>query len=400
MRIAILADLHLGYERFREDAYRQAYDAVEKASGSADIILIAGDIFDFRHPKPDVIAEGLTIFRMACGRMNGASVKEIEGEAKDRTYTEIPIIAIPGTHERRASDATDAVDLLAMAGLIVDAGNSKVTVEGLSGERVSIHGIAGTSEERFGEMLKVLSPSPDEGAFNVLMFHQSLYELLPFSEDFLRMEELPGGFDLYVDGHIHNRVEKKCHGADFLIPGSTVLTQLKEGEQEGKGFFIYDTRDRSYSFNGIRSRRFVVVRENVEGKRPREVSEETEKKIESIISSEEEKPIIRVELEGRLMDGFRSSDLEIQGMGRTFANDAFIEIAKGDVKSSETDAELEDLRSGTMDNISIKDYGLSIFLGKLKEKGYGLAIGPSALFEILSSDKKEVAIKEALDKLL
>ena len=44
MKIAILSDFHLGYERFKEDAYVQAREAMEKAAGLCDMLIIPGDI--------------------------------------------------------------------------------------------------------------------------------------------------------------------------------------------------------------------------------------------------------------------------------------------------------------------------------------------------------------------
>ncbi|MCL5413496.1 MAG: hypothetical protein M1569_03795 [Candidatus Marsarchaeota archaeon] len=65
MKIAILSDFHLGYERFREDAYRQAEEALTRAAGLADAMIIPGDIFDNRMPRPDVIAEAINLFRIS-----------------------------------------------------------------------------------------------------------------------------------------------------------------------------------------------------------------------------------------------------------------------------------------------------------------------------------------------
>ena len=65
MKLAILSDMHIGYERFAEDAYNQAEAAVKAAMSVADMLLIPGDVFDKRAPKPDVIAQGINIFREA-----------------------------------------------------------------------------------------------------------------------------------------------------------------------------------------------------------------------------------------------------------------------------------------------------------------------------------------------
>lgn len=396
MRIAILSDFHIGYERFREDAFRQAEEALELASQNADMIVIAGDVFDFRHPKPEVIAEAITLFKKFSTRKFGSAVSGFEG--RGRTYTKIPIIAIPGTHERRSDGEVDSIDLLNLAGLLVNANQAKVVVE-KDGEKVVVYGVGGIAEERFRETLKRLDPKPTEGAFNLFMFHQSVHEFLPFSDDFVHLDELPSGFDLYVDGHIHSKVEDVCHGKKFLIPGSTVLTQLKEGEQEEKGFFIYDTEKNDYSFSKIKSRRFFMIRIDVEGMGPTEISREVEGKIAEVSKRGHERPIIRIVLEGKLKEGFKSMDVEIKTIVDSYAKNAIVEITKSGIDVEES-KEAEELRSGMLENVSIRDYGMGIFLEKLKEKKYALEASPSVLFDVLSSDeKKETVIKDAVGML-
>lgn len=397
MKIAILADFHIGYERFREDALRQASQALKAACESADLVIIAGDIFDYRHPKPEVMAEAIGLFRNCSPSLLGARVSGFEG--KGRRYTDIPIIAIPGTHERRTDGEVDPVEVLGLAGMLINANQACVTVE-KGGEKVVVYGFGGVAEERFRDSLARGVPGPVAGAFNVFMFHQSIYEYLPFSKDFLRLDELPEGFDLYVDGHIHSRVEAKVHGKDFLIPGSTVLTQLKDGEQESKGFYIYDTDKRSFSFVPIDSRRFVVLEVEIDGLDPSEINKGIESRIDGVLAKTGDRPIIRVMLKGKVKDGFKSIDIEVGGAAKKYAGKATIEISKGGVVGDEA-KEAENLRSGMLENVSIRDYGLGVFVEKLREKRYSLGVSPSVLFDILSSDmKKDAVIKKGMEAVL
>ena len=391
LRLAIISDLHIGYERFSDDALLQARKALEAAHAHADAVLIPGDIFDNRTPKPEVIASAMRLFREFSGMDWAAKPAEAEG-----TGARAPIVVIPGTHERRAQDTENPVSLLSIAGFVVDASNRRATLE-KDGEKVSIYGIAGVSEERFGEILSKLNPEPEPGAFNILMFHQSLYELLPFSDTFLRMEMLPKGFDLYVCGHIHGRVEKKLHGSDFLIPGSTVLTQLKEGEQEGKGFYIYDTSSRSFTFEYIDSRKFVLIKEDASNRSAGEVRKEIEEKVKSIAAASGSKPIIRVEITGKPKDG--SINLQPKRIAEELKETAIVEIgSRIDAEEIGKDADAEELRSGKLKDISIKDYGMRLFLENLRKRGYALPIKPSDLFEVLSQEgsSRDKAISDAI----
>ena len=392
----MLSDFHLGYERFREDAYRQAKEALETAASIADVLLIPGDIFDNRHPTPDVLAEAINLFRDLSRRTWKAHVVSFAGEG--RSYTSIPIIAIPGTHERRAEGVEDPVDLLGLAGLLVDATNASVVVE-KDGEKIAVRGLGGIADDRFREIVARENPKPVEGMFNVLFFHQSIYELLPFDKNFIRTDELPKGFDLYVNGHIHGKVEAKAHGKPFLISGSTVLTQLKAGEQEPKGFFIYDTVAGGYTFNRIRSRRFVFLKLKIDGREPAQIEGEIERLVRENCS--DDKPILRIEISGKLKAGYKNLQIETQEIVRRFSDNAIVEIGRDGIEVAGTGQGLGGDGIALSDGASIKDYGLGVFAERLRENGYSLDRNPGELFDILSLEgSKEKVIKRAMDLLL
>ncbi|MGI0141084.1 MAG: metallophosphoesterase family protein [Candidatus Micrarchaeales archaeon] len=397
MKIAILSDFHLGYERFSEDAYKQAEEALNKAAELADMMIIPGDIFDIRNPRIEILAQGINLFRNITKRHWSARVVAYKGNK--RLFTDIPIIAIPGTHERRAQNAGNSVELLSLAGLLIDASDSTVEIE-KDGEKVAVFSLGGLSEEKVRETLKEINPTPVDGAFNIFQFHQSIYELLPFSNDFIKFEELPKGFDLYIDGHIHSKLESKLFGKPFLIPGSTVLTQLKEAEQEQKGFFIFDTKNKSYNFVKIGSREFIVEKIAIAGKDPQQIQQETEQAIEGILKRSGEKPVIRIVFDGELKHGYRNVDLDMLDILKRYKEKAALEISTSKIEDTATNSEIESLRKGALENISIKDYGLSIFIEQLKKSDYSLKKNPTELFETLSSDqKKDKIIDEIMEEL-
>lgn len=397
MKIAILSDFHLGYERFVEDAYRQAEEAMVKAAELCDMMIIPGDIFDVRNPRLEFLAQGVNLFRAATKKKWEAKVVAYKGEKK--IFTDLPIIAIPGTHERRAHNAGNSVELLGLAGLLIDASDATVEIE-KDGEKVAVFALGGLAEEKVRESLNELNPTPVPGAFNIFMFHQSIYEILPFSTDFIKYEELPKGYDLYVDGHIHSRIEHTVFGKPFLIPGSTVLTQLKEGEVGQKGFFIFDTKTKKYEFVEIGSREFHVEKVDVDGRDPSEISQDVSNKIEKLIASSSEKPVIRIVLNGELKAGFRNIDLDFLDITKKFAGKATIEIGKGKLEDKQSDLEIDAIRKGAFETMSIRDYGLSIFLEYLKKSTYTLKKNPTEMFDLLSSEeKKEKIISDLIVEL-
>jgi len=397
MKIAILSDFHLGYERFVEDAYKQAEEALTKASELADMMILPGDLFDIRNPRLEILAQGVNLFRNVARKKWAARVVAYAGNKK--LFTDIPIIAIPGTHERRAQNAGNSVELLSLAGLLIDASDAMVEVE-KDGEKVAVFSLGGLAEEKVRETLKELNPTPVEGAFNVFQFHQSIYELLPFSNDFIKFDELPQGFDLYIDGHIHSKYEGKVFGKPFLIPGSTVLTQLKEGEQEQKGFFLFDTKTKSYSFIPIESREFFVEKIDVKDKDANQIQTEIEQSIEKILKNSKDKPVIRIVLEGELKHGYKNVDLDMIDILKRYKEKAVLEISKNKIEDTQSQEGIDSLRKGTFENVSIKDYGLSIFIEQLKKSDYSLKKSPTELFEMLSSDqKKDKIISEIIEIL-
>lgn len=395
MKIAIVSDLHIGYERFAEDAFKQAKEALEAASAMADAIIIPGDIFDKRAPKPDAIADALNIFR-ELSRKKWTASAEIRGSGT--AFTNVPILAIPGTHERTSAGKENALKLLALAGMLIDISESTAVISS-RGENVAVFGLGGISEERVKEKLKELDPKPINGMYSIFMFHQSIYELLPFNADFIKYEDLPEGFDLYVDGHIHNAVEAKVHGKPFLIPGSTVLTQMKDAEQGSKGFILLNTKDSTHEFIPINSRKFFSIRLEFKDSSTRHILEKCEEEIKQVILKGTSKPIIKVHLEGTMQAGLQFGALNLKPITSKYGNEAFIEIDQSKLTIPELAKSIEGIHENKIGDLAIKDLGASFMNAKLKELAFDNAIDAHGLFELLdepSQSKKQKIVDDAL----
>lgn len=393
MRIAIVSDLHIGYERFYEDAYVQAREALLKASEMADAIILPGDIYDRRNPHPDAIGQGIDIFRELSRMKWDARVTGFSPLRDTKSYTDIPVIAIPGTHERVAEGKKNPLGLLGLAGLLVDASEATATVE-KDGEKVSVFGLGGLSEERVKEALRELNPKPVEGNFNIFMFHQSIYELLPFREDFIRFDDLPDGFDLYVDGHIHNSIVETAHGRPFLIPGSTVLTQLKDGEQGPKGFMVFDTKTGKHEFVAIKSRPFEALHVSFDEANPEGLYKTCERDIGESIARMGGNPVVKLVIEGNVAKGFHAIDMPTRALRLKFMGMAHLEIETR-LKDPEVDRDIGEIQEGRLEGMSIRDLGMGIFSSKLKENGFTERVNHAELFNALSRSKKEKALSEA-----
>lgn len=235
LKVAILGDFHLGYDRFYEDSFTQTQTSLEKASEIADVILIAGDIFDTKVPKPEIMGRSIEIF---------SKIKK-------------PMYVIYGTHERRPQGFFNPVDILVKAG-IVNTCHLNQTVFEKDGDKIMIYGMGGIPEEYSKVAIEKLNPQPIQNVFSIFMFHQNIKEFMPQVEHGLYVEDLPSNFNLYIDGHLHKNYEIEKSGKLLLIPGSTVLTQLKK-EERIKGFYLYDTKTNEKSFIGIPTRKFYYL---------------------------------------------------------------------------------------------------------------------------------------------
>ncbi len=397
MKIGIVSDMHLGYERFRQDAYVQAKCALEMASESCDMILIPGDVFDSRTPSPDVIAEGINLFREISKKDWKARVSSYESDRE--THTDVPIIAVSGTHERTAVGRDNALRLLDLAALLVDTSEARTIVQ-KGKEKVSVYGLGGVSEELFKSKIEELGIKPTPGVFNIFMFHQSLYEILPFNDQYMHIDELPEGFDLYVDGHLHTQTEKEVHGKKFLIPGSTVITQMKDAEQSSKGFIIFDTETYSYEFIEIGSRPFAVRKISVSGKSGEEIRSDCSSEIESVINTFKDAPIVRIKLEGELRPGISNSDLSLKNLTAKYSKSAFIDIDSSKITNKSMEEGIESVRSSTIRGESVKERGMDVLNQALASLGFSLSIKPDELMDLLTSNsKKEKFTDEILERL-
>ena len=111
-----------------------------------------------------------------------------------------------------------------------------------------------------------------------------------------------------------------------------------------------------------------------------------------------EKPVVRVELTGTMKRGFKSYDLDMAGIAKSFS-EATVEMGKDRIEKVDEDLEVQAVRAGLLENVSIRDYGLSVFLEKLKNN-YSLKLSPSQLFDILSAEgKKDAVLNKALEEL-
>ncbi len=336
MKVAILGDFHFGYDRFYEDSFTQSEIALEKASEIADVLLIAGDIFDMKVPKPEIMGRSIEIF---------SKVRK-------------PMYVIYGTHERRPQGFFNPVDILVKAG-IVNSCHLKQTIFEKEGDKIMIYGMGGIPEEYSKVAIEKLNPQPLQDVFSIFMFHQNIKEFMPQVEHGLYVEDLPHNFNLYIDGHLHKNYEIQKGEKLLLIPGSTVLTQLRK-EEKVKGFYLYDTKTNERNFIEIPTRKFYYLEfKNESG----DLIIQREKLIEFMNSIDySNKPIVRLDLLSPIDSNIISSVKEMyNGKCFLFVNSFKTEEEKDLVEELEKEFESES---------SVKEKGMNILKEILIKNNY------------------------------
>jgi DNA repair exonuclease SbcCD nuclease subunit len=396
-----MSDFHLGYS---DDALVQAREALAKGVAEADIVILAGDLFDHRVPKQEVLHEAIELFgalkaeAQRKGRLKGLRAWAVDEKGERREIPlEAPFLAIYGTHERRSKGLVNAVQMLAAAGLVHNLHARRLLVE-KDGELVAFQGMGGLPEEFARQALKLLDPKPVPGAFNVFVIHQTLKELIPFNEEFLSVPDLPAGFDLYVNGHIHWNRELREGGRHVLLPGSTVITQMKPNEQHGKGYYLYDTAGKSAEFKHINARPFHYLELKFEHATPARVEKETRARLEEALAKERRgKPLVKLKLLGTLAKGFTPASVDSAALEKEYLPRAFVSVDK-EFEAEELKQKVELLRRLREERLSSKEMGLKLLREKLDAMKSPLAPRAEELFEALAAGDVDAALARLDEK--
>lgn len=310
MKVAFVSDTHFGYRRFEKDALEQGTYAILDACKKADILLLGGDIFDSKNPSINTLTHVATLLQQA---------------QKILPQTNFPkILGIHGTHELSSKESINPLAMMAKLGLMEDVHNKTILLEkkGEDGqiEKLTISGLGGVPDDLVKSILSKLSCKPQEGATNFFLFHQTLHEFVPQAKNLASTQDLPQGYDYYLCGHIHSK--KEYMGGKLLIPGSTVLTQQKDEEQNPKGYFLIDTKTKTHEFIEIPSRPFVVSELKFESAQPTQVRIAIDSELKKLLSQEfKTAPILKIKLIGSLQKGY--GDLDLSGFN---PKDAYLTI--------------------------------------------------------------------------
>ncbi len=389
MKISIFSDCHCGYafgEERGEDSFIALNEAIERSLDS-DLILIAGDLFDSRIPKQEILARTAKILSRAQGKKSQANFIEIRNKEKHEVsplaFRGVPIVAIHGTHERRSKQMINPVQALEHAGLLIHL-HCATTLFEVCGKKVAVHGMSGVPERFAKEVLQQWNPKPVENAVNIIMLHQSIepYIYSPLEPIMLKLEDLPEGFDLYVLGHIHWSEQKPFKSGKILLTGSTCITSAHKIESEQEKMI--------FSFDGKNVENIPLMFQRKLYYESFDYETDVARKIEARIKAISEinhavKPIIISKITGTIPKTETAPNF--RNVSEKFSGKAIIKIIQN-AKPEDMEEQSELLQMMREQKLSPEEHGLRLLKNNLEQIKCGLRI--EEIFDLLAEGEADL----------
>lgn len=301
IRILVTTDNHLGYRE--KDAVRNGdcFASFEEAlktakSKSADMVLLAGDLFHENKPSRKTMHIAMEVLRQHC--MGGDSVfMEVLNDQSEIFQANLgkvnyedpfqavslPVFSIHGNHDdptrEHGSESLSALDLLAAPNLVNYFGKAEqvddVEITPIllrkNNTLLAIYGLGAIRDERLNRMwnqkkIRFVRPSQEQGRdemFNIFVLHQNR-DYGRGSKNCIHESMIPEWMDLVIWGNEHECIPSVTESlvGTFRIyqPGSSVATSLGETENSithPKHMGLIEIRSRKFRLTPIK---FTQVR--------------------------------------------------------------------------------------------------------------------------------------------
>lgn len=391
MKIAIISDTHFGFKENTEletDCYSNFEQALNYAMQNCDVILMPGDIFDLEEPSSKTMNYVFKILSKYVGK------QKIKTNLEDKILIK-PIIAIAGTHEYKGKDYISPIDILENSKYIYQLKHNNIIVNN-ENEDIAIFGMSGVPEKVAKDVLKKINFQPIKNYCNILMTHQSYNELLAFDDEMisnLSFEDLPDGFDLYINGHLHKKYELSIKNSKFIIPGSTIITQIKKNEiKEQRGFCIYNTKDKNIKFVPIEKQREHYYYEiNEENTNKENIVKNISEILEKHEIENELKPIIKIKINAKINFGEKNIS------EKDFLSNNYILMLDKKLEVKELKSKLENINFSEDKELALSN-SKNIFIQNLKDANFNNSFNVNAILPTLK-DNPDLALKEILLKI-
>jgi DNA repair exonuclease SbcCD nuclease subunit len=391
MRISIIGDAHCGFawgEERGDDSFRALNEAME-ASRDSDLIILVGDLFDTRLPKQEVFAQVAKIIAQTQTFPNKTRLLESRGkDVNPLALRGVPVLSLHGNHDRRSLNLVNPVQALEHAGLLTHL-NAATLLFDCSGTRVAVHGMSNVPERYAKETLMNWAPHPVPNALNVLVMHQSIdpYIYSPLEPPSIKLEDMPNGFSLLVDGHMHSHDRRLLKGATFLLTGSISPTGISRSEaDQRKVFWQWDGSQLAPIPLTSQRRIFCEEFDWSPG-----VKQQMDDRFSQLIAAApaSPKPIIAAKVRGKLPPG--TPQPNFSELTTKWGERAVIQISKS-LTSEDFDAQVELLRALRDNRLSPEESGLRLLMDNLQQAGCG--IRADRIFELLVDGQVDTIFNE------
>lgn len=414
LKIAVISDPHLGAKwgtAREQDPFDQFREAIERALKlGAQMILIPGDIFSTRIPRPEVWALAMRILSLPHAHKQSAvaldhTIDKNMEEISPVSLRGVPIVAIHGNHERRIRGLVNTAEALEAAGLLIYVHHGALIFKTPAG-KLAIYGMGNVPERNAKAALSVWNPKPMAGAINILMLHQAIGKYLYSNEEIptLDVADLPRGFDLYVCGHMHYHTEATAHRKPLLFPGSTFRTQLLEVEAKlAKGFYMIEVDGgASHEFVELRrARDFHYAELTFDEVSIPQLYDATRDKIKEFLAkpkrNKEKLPLIRLRLLGTLAKDASRNDIDENLIAGEFSKQALISIGTDDLIAPGLVEKIKFLRELRERRLPVEEMAMQLLEENLREVKYSQTFDVRMLYDLLIDDRVDEAQQKVLD---
>ena len=341
VRIAHLADTHLGYKQYNlDEREKDIYDALDEIGDKileehADIVVHSGDLFDSPRPTP----QAYRAFKKFLTKLGG----------------KVKIFAVLGDHDRPKSRGVaphvlfeDQIQVLGVSG---SAQHQQVNVDGHNVLVAGLSNLSRTYRVVLVDELKKLGALQLDDKLGILVLHEGIDKFLPFEGAFeLSLNEIPRNFDYVAMGHLHPRIKASFGEGELAYPGSSEIiskTEIGGWQKLGKGFFIVDLNSDDVD---VRDVNLECIRPQIEAKLSYAHLEKGLGDLAKQIEGMEKLPLVHVRIEGK--------DIDRQGVHQTLTNAlAGITLAFRQEVVEEAELRLPGLKPGSFYvNQVIQDY--------------------------------------------
>jgi len=404
MKFAHMADCHIGSwrdPRLRDASTKAFLKAVNLCiEKQVDFVLIAGDLFNTALPDIE-------------------SLKVVVTKLKELKDNDIPVYAIPGSHDFSPSGKT-IIDVLENAGLLINVMKGKIideklnlefTIDKKTGVKITgIYGRRGMLDKRqYGSLVR--KSLEEEQGFKIFMFHTALTEFKPEELDSMESQPLsllPKNFDYYAGGHVHYVFSKKEPDYGVIAyPGPLFPNSFSELEKlENGGFYIVEKTDKlGLKYEPIVIYNVLSLNINCNNKSPEQIKAELEEKIKG---KEFINTIVTIRLSGCLDSG-KPSDINIKEIFSKLYDKSAYFVMKNTSKL--TTKELDKVEVKTSSVEEVEESLIKESLGQIKVDNLNVEEEENLtkqFMAVLSKEKQdgehvadfEKRIKEEIEKII